>query len=95
MSRITKRDVDRTYCRMVAAAEDAGLDVTGWGYYPGSVANGIHYALVTGRNGGNDVVGLPSFGQIGGTAREAEHFLAGMAAAFESVAYARRREGGE
>ena len=89
----TKRDVDRTYCRMVAAAQEIGLDVTGWFYMSGSATNGIAWALGSKPEGGNDIVGLPPFGHIGKTAREAEHFLAGMVAAFESIAYAKRREG--
>ena len=88
----TKRDVDRTYCRMVKAAKEAGLDVEGWFYQSGSVTNGIAWALGTSASVGNDIVSLPPFGHIGKTAREAEHFLAGMVAAFESITYARRRE---
>ena len=90
---MAKKDVDRAYCRMVMAAKDAGLNVIGWGYYPGNVTNGIAWSLTSGRNGGNDLVGLPPFDHIGKTGREAETFLAGMAAAFESVAYAERRKG--
>ena len=89
----TKRDVDRTYCRMVQAAQDAGLNVEGWFYQSGSTTNGIAWALGQKVGTGNDIVGLPSFGHIGRTAREAEHFLAGMVAAFESIAYAERRKG--
>lgn len=90
-NRTTKRDVDRQYCRMVQAAKDAGLNVEGWFYQSGSVTNGIAWALGTSPSVGNDLVSLPSFGHIGQTAREAEHFLAGMVAAFESINYAKRR----
>lgn len=91
-ARVSKLDVDRQYCRMVEAAKDAGLDVEGWFYQSGSVTYGISWSLGWSVGVGNDIVGLPSFGHIGKTAREAEHFLAGMAAAFESISYAKRRE---
>ena len=93
MSRTTKQDVDRTYCRMVQAAKEAGLDVEGWFYQSGNAANGISWALGWSVGVGNDIVALPSFGHIGKTAREAEHFLAGMVAAFESINYAKLRKG--
>jgi hypothetical protein len=70
---------------MVGAAKDAGLDVEGWFYQSGSTANGISWALGYSVSAGDPLVSLPSFGHIGKTAREAELFLAGMVAAFESI----------
>lgn len=84
-------DVDREYCRMVRAAVAVGMDVRGWYYQKGSPSNGISYALATGMGGASDIVGLPSFGHVGKTAKEAAHYFAGMAAALESVAYMSRR----
>lgn len=77
---------------MVKAAKEVGLDVEGWFYQSGSSTNGISWALGHSVGAGNDIVSLPPFGHIGKTAKEAEHFLAGMVAAFESIAYAKRRE---
>ena len=77
--------------RMAWAAAACGLDVAGWTLETGSPSNGISYSIRTGMGGSSDIVGLPPFGHIGKTRREAEHFLAGMSAAFESVTYGERR----
>lgn len=90
----TRKDTERTFVRMARAAGAAGLDVAGWQLQPGSNANGISWSVVT-PIGSSDLVGLPPFGHIGRTAGEADRFLEGMAAAFESVAYATRRNGGK
>jgi hypothetical protein len=89
---MSKRDTEREFTRMARAAGECGLDVAGWQLHPGSVVNGVSWTIVT-PIGASDLVGLPSFGSIGRTGVEAARFLAGMAAAFESVAYAERRKG--
>lgn len=88
----TKRDAEQTFIRMATAAASCGLDTDGWILESGSPSNGIAWTIRSGHRGASDVVGLPPFGHIGRTAAEAERFLAGMAAAFESVAYAQRRK---
>ena len=90
---MSKKDTERAFERMARAAAAAGLDVAGWQLGPGSQTNGIAWTLLTGMGGSSDVVGLPPFGSIGRTAADAERFLNGMSAAFESVAYAERRKG--
>lgn len=92
---MAKRETKIEFMRMVRAANRAGVDTESWVLQPGSPSNGIQWSLMaTGPHGGRySLVGVPFGGHIGGTAKEAEHFLTGMAAAFESVAYATRREG--
>ena len=90
---MSKRDTAIAFRRMAEAAAACGLDVAGWTMDGGDRANGISYSVRT-PVGSADLVGLPPFGHIGRTARDAERFLDGMAAAFESVAYAERRKGG-
>jgi hypothetical protein len=87
-----KRDAELAFVRMAQTAASCGLDVAGWALDPGSRSNGIAWSIRTGQGGASDVVGLPPFGHIGRTAAEAERFLLGMAAAFESVAFAQRRK---
>lgn len=79
------------FVRMCQAAASCGLDVAGWNLQTGSPSNGVAWTIRTGMGGSSDVVGLPPFGAIGKTAAEADRFLSGMTAAFESVAYAARR----
>ena len=85
----SKRDAERMFARMAQAAAQAGMDVGGWSLQPGSTVNGISWSVLSGRGGASSLVGLPPFGHIGKTATEAEHFLAGMVAAFESINYDR------
>ena len=87
-----KRDVELAFVGMAQAAARAGLDVAGWALDPGSRANGVSWGIRTGQGGSSDVVGLPPFGHIGRTAAEAERWLLGMSAGFESVAFAQRRK---
>lgn len=87
-----KRDAEQAFIRMSNGAASCGLDVRGWQLVSGSPSNGIAWQVLSGRGGASDVVGLPPFGSIGRTAGQAEAFLTGMAAAFESVAFAQRRK---
>ena len=88
-----KQDAEREFSRMSAAAAEAGLNVAGWRLMPGSAVNGIAYSIITGLGGADSIVGLPPFGHIGKTGTEAARFLAAMAAAFESINYAKRKQG--
>lgn len=90
----TRKDVERTFARMAHAAAGCGLDVAGWQLHPGSTTYGVAWTIITGLGGSSDVVGLPPFGAIGKTASDADRFLSGMAAAFESIAHAERRKDG-
>jgi len=88
----TRKDVEISFTRMARAAAECGLDVGSWSLDAGSPSNGVAWALRTGMGGASDVVGLPFGGQLGRSAKDAERTLDAMAAAFESVAYATRRD---
>ncbi|MEV6525003.1 hypothetical protein AB0M43_23905 [Longispora sp. NPDC051575] len=90
MARTTITHVRAVFRRATAAAEAAGLNVTGWYFEGGSKINGVTWKLHT-HNEECTSVELSGWGRnfLGWTAQEAYDTLLALAGAWEAVARVR------